>query len=163
MTAAPESEAEDSGKAGLLRDIGRSNSLKTGAGNAESDLMRAAHDPLLVRRLVLKKEMPHGGPEMAAEFSRAIPPAIPFPVTGEGIGTLPSGAVPVASRYEAPAGRLEPSLSPTAFAPAPEDREAALDIGFTHRSAASDMGFARRLFWLGLGSAMVIGFILLPG
>ena len=163
MTAAPESDAEDSGKAGLLRDIGRSNSLRTGAGNAESDLMRAAHDPLLVRRLVLKKEMPRGGPEMAAEFSKAIPPAVPFPVTGEGIGPPPSGAMPMASRYETPAGRLEPSLSPTAFAPAPEDREAALDIGFVHRSAASDMGFAPRLLWLGVGGLVVLALLLLPG
>lgn len=158
MTAAPESDRDDSGKANLLRDIGRSNSLRAGAGGAEDELMRAAHDPLLVRRMVLR-DVPGGSPG----WSKPVRPAIGLRAAAEGRGIPPSAAVSAACRYEVPAGRLEPSLSPTAFAPAPEDREAALDHDFGHRPASSRRGFPRSLFWLGLGSVVVIGFILLPG
>lgn len=164
MTATPESDVGVCDAGSLLRDIGRSGSLTAGTGSAEAELMRAAHDPLLVRRLLQEREV-HGDARgmTAARYKTILIPLtdcafrkVAGPHHGSGAATC---------RYEAPSGRLEPSLNPIVFTPDPEDRSAALDLDPAARVAGPNMGFATRLIWLGLGvgGVLVLGLSLFRG
>lgn len=161
MTIKRASEFGEQEKARLLRDVGRSISLKTGADGGEADLMRAAHDPLLVRRLMLERQGSHDERGRLAGLKRIS--LVPVTLrTGQQGESKPIAVAPAASRYEAPGGRLEPSLSPTVFAPAAEDRDAALDLHVTLPPRSRNGGFGLRLIWLGLGGVLLLGINLLP-
>ena len=157
--AMPENDFGVSDVGNLLRDIGRSSSLTGGTLGAEAELMRAAHDPLLVRRLVTEREGSREGGGTMAGWCRSLPPTLAV-CTLEGACGLHHKGGSASCRYEAPSGRLEPSLNPIVFAPDAEDRFAALDLGLTSRSARAKVSSTRRLIWLSLGTVLVLGFCL---
>lgn len=159
MTATPGSDFDKGKEACLLRDIGRSISIKAGQGDPEAELMRAAHDPLLVRRLVLERQEPPDPSGRIVGRNTRLFPGVTLRTARDWRGAIGS-ANAASSRYEAPVGRFEPSLGPTVFSPAPEDREAAMDLNVSPCSEDPHRGSPRHLTWLGLGF-LVLGFILL--
>lgn len=159
MTATPGSDFKKGEEAFLLRDIGYSSSIKAGADDPEEELMRAAHDPLLVKRVVLERQKPPDPSGWVAGSNTRVLPGVTLSTARDWRGTTRS-AVAASSRYETPAGRFEPSLSPTVFSPAAEDREAAMDLNVSPGSEGPHRGVPRHLTWLGLG-VLVLGVILL--
>lgn len=160
MTATPKNDCGNCNEASLLRDIWRSSSLKAGAGCPEDELMRAACDPLLVSRLLLERQAGDDARGVMVGWRQAAVPVVTVHSPGKG-GLIPRVSRAASCRYEAPSGRLEPSLSPSVFAPAPEDRDAALDL--TVLPLTIHTRSTRRLFWLGLGGVLVLGATLLRG
>lgn len=160
MTAMPENDLGRRDTGILLRDIGRSSSRAAGTVSDDAELMRAAQDPLLVRRVVQGVEQPGnvwegvaGGPRTAV-----------LPLGARILGTVedtPGGGELAARRYDAPAGRLEPSLGPVIFAPEPEDRAAALDLNHLAHATGPDKGLAIHLVWMGLCGVGVLALSLI--
>ena len=144
----PESEPGPAPPDGtLLRDMSGSEMRHPSAVSSEQQLLRLAEDPLLLRAFLLRQDDAPPPPSTSAGGQISIALACSMQ-TGGGIGEGVQGG----RAYEGRESLREPSLAPTPFAPSPQDREEAFDLG----AKPSGTG-PRRLHTGGVLLAAVLG------